>query len=172
LIYRLKRRWRDGTAAFVYAPEEFVARLAALVPPPRFHLVRYAGVLAPGARLRARIVPEPAAGKGSDGSAESRPGTPSGATRPAPAADRALPCVPRARRPYPWADLMRRVFAVDVLECPRCHGPMRILAAIHPPDTAGAILECLGLSARPPPVAPARRVAPALFESDPDWSRD
>jgi hypothetical protein len=26
LIYRLKRRWRDGTAAFVFAPEEFVAR--------------------------------------------------------------------------------------------------------------------------------------------------
>jgi len=38
------QRWRDGTAAFVYAPEELVARLAALVPPPRFHLVRYAGV--------------------------------------------------------------------------------------------------------------------------------
>jgi hypothetical protein len=67
---------------------------------------------------------------------------------------------------------MRRVFAVDVLECPRCHGPMRILAAIHPPDTAGAILECLGLSARPPPVAPPRRTTAALFEPDPDWSSD
>ncbi len=58
-MYRLKRRWRDGTTAFVFEPEEFVARLAALVPPPRCHLVRYAGVLAPGAALRARIVPEP-----------------------------------------------------------------------------------------------------------------
>jgi len=64
---------------------------------------------------------------------------------------------------------MRRVFAVDVLECPRCHGPMRFLAAIHPPDTAGAIPECLGLPARPPPQAPARRAAAPLFESDPDW---
>jgi hypothetical protein len=45
LVYRLKRRWRDGTTAFVFEPEEFVARLAALVPPPRCHLVRYAGVL-------------------------------------------------------------------------------------------------------------------------------
>ena len=67
---------------------------------------------------------------------------------------------------------MRRVFAVDVLECPRCHGPMRILAAIHPPDTAGAILECLGLPARSPPVAPARRAAAPLFEPAPDWFRD
>jgi hypothetical protein len=48
---------------------------------------------------------------------------------------------------------------------------MKILAAIHPPDTAGAILECLGLPARPPPVASARRVV-GLFESDTDWSRD
>jgi hypothetical protein len=49
LIYRLKRRWRDGTAAFVFAPEEFVGRMAALVPPPRFHPLRFAGVLAPRA---------------------------------------------------------------------------------------------------------------------------
>jgi hypothetical protein len=49
---------------------------------------------------------------------------------------------------------------------------MRILAAIHPPDTAGAILECLGPPARPPPVAPARRAAAPLFEPDPDRSSD
>ena len=30
---------------------------------------------------------------------------------------------------------MKRVWALDVLECPACHGCMRILAAIHPPDT-------------------------------------
>jgi hypothetical protein len=163
LIYRLKRRWRDGTAAFVLEPEELVARLAALVPPPRFHLVRYAGVLAPGARLRARIVPEPP--EGNSGALVPQAGEGKGSdAMPVPA--------PAARRPCPWAELMRRVFAVDVLECPRCHGPMKILAAIHPPDTAGAILECLGLPARPPPVAPARRVAPALFEPDTEWSRD
>jgi len=52
---------------------------------------------------------------------------------------------------------MRRVFAVDVLECPRCGGPMRILAAIHPPETARAILECLSLPSRAPPIDPARR---------------
>jgi len=33
-IYRLKHRWCEETAAFVFEPEEFVARLAALVPSP------------------------------------------------------------------------------------------------------------------------------------------
>jgi len=32
-------------------------KLAALVRPPKFNLVRYHGILAPAARLRARIVP-------------------------------------------------------------------------------------------------------------------
>jgi hypothetical protein len=50
---------------------------------------------------------------------------------------------------------MRRVFAVDVLECPRCSGRMRILAAIHRPEAIRAILDCLGLPSRAPPQAPA-----------------
>lgn len=54
-----------------------------------------------------------------------------------------------------WAELMRRVFAIDVLECPRCGEPMRILAAIHPPKATRAIVECLKLSSRAPPLAPA-----------------
>ena len=36
---------------------------------------------------------------------------------------------------------MRRVFEVDVLECPECGGSMRILAAIHPPEATRAILD-------------------------------
>jgi len=48
---------------------------------------------------------------------------------------------------------------------------MKILAAIHPPGAAGAILECVGLPAGPPPVASARRVV-GLFDHDPKWSRE
>jgi hypothetical protein len=81
---------------------------------------------------------------------------------------------PPARRPrrLAWAELMRRVFAIDVLECPRCGGSMRILAAIHPLETARAILECLALPSRAPPIEPARRneveqeVLPELVEDD------
>jgi hypothetical protein len=61
----------------------------------------------------------------------------------------------RARR-LAWADLLRRVFAVDVLECPRCGGRMRPLATIHPPEATRAILQCVGLPARAPPLTPAR----------------
>ena len=35
---------------------------------------------------------------------------------------------------------MRRVFAVDVLECPKCGAKMKILATIHPPEATTAIL--------------------------------
>ena len=49
LLYRLKHRWRDGTSHVIFEPLELIARLAALVPPPRFHLVRYHGLLAPAA---------------------------------------------------------------------------------------------------------------------------
>jgi len=34
---------------------------------------------------------------------------------------------------YTWAELMKRVWEVDVLECHRCRGRMRIMAGIHGP---------------------------------------
>ena len=63
--------------------------------------------------------------------------------------------------------LMRRVFALDVLECPRCGGRMRILAAIDQPEVIRAILTCRGLAARAPPPAGARpRLEPDLLFDD------
>jgi hypothetical protein len=50
---------------------------------------------------------------------------------------------------------MMTVFALDVLECERCGGRMKILAAIPPPDATAKILDCLGLPSRAPPLAPA-----------------
>ncbi len=38
-------------------PLEFMQRLAALVPRPRLHLIRFHGVLAPNAKLRSLVVP-------------------------------------------------------------------------------------------------------------------
>jgi hypothetical protein len=149
LLYRLRRRWRDGTRHVIFEPLDLVARLAALVPPPRFHLVRYHGVLAPSAGFRPLIVPEsqPPASPG-----HSLCPVPGG---PAPRTGRRAKrggCRPRN---YPWADLLRRVFAADVLECPRCHSRMRILCAVHPPEAIRKILECLGIPSRPPPIARA-----------------
>jgi hypothetical protein len=62
---------------------------------------------------------------------------------------------PLRQRRLPWAELLRRVFDLDALRCDRCGARMRILAAIEQPDVARAILECLGLSSRAPPLSPA-----------------
>ena len=43
-----KRPWSDGTSSIDLAPLALIARLAALLPPPRRHVVRYSGV--PGYR--------------------------------------------------------------------------------------------------------------------------
>jgi hypothetical protein len=189
LLYRLKHRWRDGTTHVVFEPQELVEKLAALVPPPRFHLVRYHGILGPCANERDRVVPRsttadesvrPPPGKPSmklpagppSASAgrgherfpirESRqPEHPADRDRAAAACAATQPPLPApgepAQRPrrLPWAELLRRVFAVDVLECPSCGGRMRLLAAIQPPDVTRAILDCLELPSRAPPTAAA-----------------
>jgi hypothetical protein len=61
----LKKAWRDGTRALVFEPHELITRLIAAIPPPRFHprfhLVRYFGVLSSHSSLRPEVVPEPPA---------------------------------------------------------------------------------------------------------------
>ncbi len=58
VVLKLKTPWRDGTTHLVMSPLEFMPRLAALVPRPRLHLIRFHGVLAPNAKLRAQVVPQ------------------------------------------------------------------------------------------------------------------
>ena len=58
VVLKRKTTWRDGTTHIVMSPLEFMQRLAALVPRPRLHLIRFHGVLAPNAKLRALVVPQ------------------------------------------------------------------------------------------------------------------
>ena len=60
VVLQLKSAFKDGTTHIVMSPLEFVQRLAALVPRPRLHLIRFHGVLAPNAKLRCEIIPSPA----------------------------------------------------------------------------------------------------------------
>jgi hypothetical protein len=57
VVYQFRRPWPDGSTHLVLEPLEFLGKLAALIPPPRAHLLRYHGVLAPNARRRRAVVP-------------------------------------------------------------------------------------------------------------------
>jgi len=138
ILYRMHHRWRDGTSAVVFEPREFLARLAAQVPPPRAHQVRYHGLLAPCALWRRYVVPVPAA---SDRAGESCEGSHEKSR------------VPRERR-IAWSDLLRRVFAIDALVCDRCGSRMRVMAAIRSPESVASFLGCVGGPGRSPPAPP------------------
>ena len=56
VVHELKRPFRDGTTHCLFEPLDFLARLVALVPRPRTHLIRYHCVFAPNARHRAVLV--------------------------------------------------------------------------------------------------------------------
>ncbi len=67
-----------------------------------------------------------------------------------------------------WARLIRKVYEADPLECPKCHGPMRVIALIDDPPVVQRILEHLGLwqpeaMERSPPVPPEAWPANASF---------
>ena len=60
---------------------------------------------------------------------------------------------------FAWADLLRRVFAIDILACPDCGGRLRLLATIADRAVVEKILTHLGLPADRPCPSPARTPA-------------
>jgi hypothetical protein len=55
-----------------------------------------------------------------------------------------------------WADLMRRAFSLEVLDCPRCGQRMHLIATIEDPAVVRRILDHLGLDTEVPEAQPAR----------------
>jgi hypothetical protein len=74
------------------------------------------------------------------------------------------PALP-ARYRLRWAALLERVFGAFVLACPRCKGPMTVLAHIEKPSAVSDILRHLGLPDTPLPVARSRGPPEPTF----DW---
>ena len=110
----MQSAWRDGTTHIVMSPLEFMQRLAALGPRPRLHLIRFHGVLAPNAKLRALVVPQaPEQAIGKSELTATEPGC--AHSRPA-----------RIR----WARLLKRVSQLDIEHWPNCGGQLKIIAAI------------------------------------------
>jgi hypothetical protein len=136
VAYKLKRPWPDGRTELVLEPVAFLRRLCGIIPPPRRHLVTYSGVFGPAAKDRTKLhalVP-----------AHDDDSTPVCATTPAPRPSR-----------IPWADLLRRVFADDVLHC-SCGGRRSVIAVITHPTIARTVLAALDLPHEPAAFAPAR----------------
>ena len=105
VVIQLKTPWKDGASHIVLEPLEFMQRLAALVPRPRLHLTRFHGVLAPNAKLRAKVVPEPA-------------------REQAQAEDT---CTHSAPVRMSWARMLKRVFDIDMERC-ACGGKLKFVA--------------------------------------------
>ncbi len=143
VVLTLKTPWRDGTTHLVMSPLEFMQRLAALVPRPRLHLIRFHGVLAPNSKLRAQVVPK-------------QPPQPAQTTQPEASE---VNLAHRPMRPS-WARLLKRVFDLDLEHCPNCGGELKIIAAILDASVIEKLLTHLGLQARAPPRAPARGQMP------------
>lgn len=142
IAYKLKRPWPDGRTHLVMEPVAFLRRLVGIIPPPRRHLVRYSGVFGPASKLRTKLralVPSDPTQQAGAHCAEPPP--------PARTASRA--------RRLPWADLLQRVFADDVLQCP-CGGRRSIVAIVTDTALARALLAGLGLATEPVTFAPAR----------------
>lgn len=153
VVYSFRKPWHTGQTELVMEPVQFLRRLAAILPPPRQNQLRFHGLFASRARNRAAVAallpprdtPEPVAASASE--------TPVGDAR-----------VVRPRKLL-WAALLKRVFAEDVLVCPRCEGPMRLIAVLTDPEIVRGVLRHLGLPTDPPTVAPARAPPQAeLFE--------
>jgi hypothetical protein len=150
LRLELKTPWADGTTAIVLAPLDLITRLCALVPPPRFNLTRFHGVLASAAKLRSEVVPQPV---------HHEPAAP--VQLPLFGTTRSLGLVkdshdnqryPAGR--HPWAWLMKRVFQRDVTVCPRCQGPMTIREVALTAESITRVLARHGLAPQPPPTPP------------------
>jgi Putative transposase len=129
---------------------DLVSRLCALVPPPGFHLTRYAGVLSSHATWRAEVVPkasmDPSLRKPQLSRFDSQGHNPAPPAQPEPR--------PAAGR-EPWAWLLRHVFDADLSVCPRCgHKPMRITALALTAKAIELALVRHGLAARAPPAGP------------------
>ena len=145
VLYGLRRHWRDGTSAVSFDPLTFIERLAALVPRPRAHQHTYHGALAPAAPPRDLIAP----GRRKTTTESATPADCT-AAHDADAERRA-----KTRR-LTWAELLQRVFAIDVLECSHSGARRRLIAMFSDGVAVRKILDHLGLPSEHPILASSR----------------
>ncbi|QBR84720.1 hypothetical protein E3983_10315 [Legionella israelensis] len=102
--------------------DDFIARLAALVPKPRMHLTRFHGVFAPNSKYRAEVT---RAGKVNKHQLTGIEKTAN---------------IEGRRLKMSWAMRLKRVFNIDVTVCGYCQGSVRIIACIEDRSVINKIL--------------------------------
>lgn len=133
---RLKRPYSDGTTAILFEPVDFVSKLAAQVPPPKMHRLRFFGVFSSHARLRCQVVPK-------------SPQSVADVCERSVIHEDATGDFTAGRR-LGWAKLMARVWRIDVLQCPRCPSRMQCIAFITEHRVIRRMLDSIGLPADSP----------------------
>jgi hypothetical protein len=135
VVYRLKRRWRDGTEAVEFSGIDFLTKLMALIPRPGVHLLRYHGCLAPRSALRRRVVPSSDAKAAARARRQSRP------------QQLELHSKGGDNRWVPRIELLRHVFGADAARCRACGSEqLEVLAVVTRWDAIASVLTALGLS--------------------------
>lgn len=173
--YELRKpRW-DGGTSVVLEPLELMEKLAALVPGPRAHLVRYHGVLGPSHEWRGAVVP-PVEEEEKESEAcrrrrEIEPEEEDEGDLPERGSRRRKrkPADPSAREGggslrMDWAARIRRSLKLDALSCPQCGGRMKVISTITEPGLVRRILRSMGLSTEIPSRAPPRSSLSGDFE--------
>jgi len=101
----------------IFEPLDFIARLAALVPKPIVNLTRFHGMFAPNINYRVTITPaKRGKGSGKQVGHEANESTPM-----------------EQRAAMSWARRLKRIFRIDITECEKCQGPVKIIATIEDP---------------------------------------
>jgi hypothetical protein len=124
----------------IFSPLGFLAEFTQHIPPKGAHLIRYYGFYSNKSRgMRKKAAAEQA-------EQGAKPSDADDASRAAP-----------TRCSKTWAMLIKRVYEVDPMVCPRCGSELKVVAFIDPPqgDVIEKILRHCGLwresAPRPPP---------------------
>jgi hypothetical protein len=128
VVYQLKHPI-GGRTHRVMEPHQFLARLCALIPPPRHPLIRFHGVFGPASKWRAEVIPAEA------------PAPPDCERQEQNAIDHEIAQESKWHsQRLDWATLLHRVYDIDALRC-ECGGRLCFEEVIESPKEARAFLE-------------------------------
>jgi len=148
---------KDGETTKIFTALEWMASMCSHIPNKAEQMVRYYGYYSNVSRGRRKEA----------------------------GMDDAVPCIIKSQGDEKmlrknWARLIKKIYEVDPLVCPKCKGTMRIICFIEDGSVIRAILEHMGLwfiRSRPPPAyathtnKPTIQTPPTLSESKPSEHR-